>query len=134
VWSISGTIMTGENRITRRLTCPSASMSTTYLTRTDVQSTPGLRGERPAPNRPNQSLCSHLCIRRDLTKPENIPSQDSWWPAKSRTWSLPDSELRLSNNFPGRSDRLVSFRMTVNQYRRLLHSSKSCVSCTTRTG
>ena len=95
MWSISGMIMTGEHRITRRRTCPSASMSTTNITRTDVQSTPGLRGERPASNRLSQSLCSNLFTRRDLTKSENIPSQDSWWPAKSRTLSLPDSELRL---------------------------------------
>ena len=133
MWSISGMVMTGENRITRRRACPIASMSTTNRTRTDVQSTLGLRGERPVPNHLSQSLCSHLFIWRDLTKPENIPSQDSWWPAKSRTWSLPDSELRLSTNLPGRSDRLVSFRMTTNQYRRLLHSYEPCVSCTTRT-
>jgi hypothetical protein len=126
-------IMTGENRITRRRTCPSASISTTNLTRADVQWTPGLRRERPASNRLSQNLCSHLFIRRGLTKPENIPSEDSWWPAKGRTWSLPDSELRFSTNLPGRSDRLVSFRMTTNQYRRLLHSYKPCVSCTTRT-
>jgi len=126
-------IMTGENRNTRRRICPSASISTTNLTRTDVQSTPGLRRERPAPNRLSQRLCSHLFFRRGVTKPENIPSQDSWWPAKSRTWSLPDSELCLSTNLPGRSDRLISFRMTTNQYRRFLHSYKPCVSCATRT-
>ena len=39
--------LTGENRRTRRKTCPSATLSTTNPTWTD----PGLRGERPATNR-----------------------------------------------------------------------------------
>jgi hypothetical protein len=37
--------------ITRRKTCPSATLSTTILTRTDPVSNSGLRGERPATNR-----------------------------------------------------------------------------------
>jgi hypothetical protein len=36
---------------TRRKTCPSATLSTTNLTWTDLGSNPGLRGERPATNR-----------------------------------------------------------------------------------
>jgi hypothetical protein len=39
-------IVTGENRRTRRKTCPSATLSTTNPTGID----PGLRGERPATN------------------------------------------------------------------------------------
>jgi len=43
-------IMIGENRgrITRRKACPSATLSITYLARTDVVSNPVLRGDRPA--------------------------------------------------------------------------------------
>jgi hypothetical protein len=36
---------------TRRKSCPSATLSTTNLTRTDPGSNSGLRGERPATNR-----------------------------------------------------------------------------------
>jgi hypothetical protein len=44
--------LTGENRSTREKPCPSATLSTTNLTWTDPGSNPGLRGERPANNRP----------------------------------------------------------------------------------
>jgi hypothetical protein len=40
----------GENRSPRRKTCPSAILSTTNPTWTDLGSNPGLRGERPATN------------------------------------------------------------------------------------
>jgi hypothetical protein len=43
--------MTGENRSTRRKTCPSATLSTTNLAWTDQGSNPGILGERPATNR-----------------------------------------------------------------------------------
>jgi hypothetical protein len=43
--------LTGENRRTRRKTCPSATLSTTNPTWTDPGSNSGLRGERPATNR-----------------------------------------------------------------------------------
>ena len=43
--------LTGENRSTRRKTCPSTTLSTTNPTWTDQESNPGLRGERPATNR-----------------------------------------------------------------------------------
>ena len=39
--------MRGENRSTRRNTCPSATLSTIYLTWTDLGSNGGLRGKRP---------------------------------------------------------------------------------------
>jgi hypothetical protein len=39
--------LTGENRSTRRKTCPSATLSTTNPTWTD----PGLGGEKPTTNR-----------------------------------------------------------------------------------
>jgi hypothetical protein len=42
--------MTGENRRTRRNTCPSATLSTTNPTWIDLGTNPGLRGERPATN------------------------------------------------------------------------------------
>jgi hypothetical protein len=43
--------LTGENRTTRRKTCPSATLSTTNPTRTDPGSNSDLRGERPTTNR-----------------------------------------------------------------------------------
>ena len=45
--------LTGENRSSRRETCPSATLSTTNPTCTDPGSNPGLRVERPATNRLN---------------------------------------------------------------------------------
>jgi hypothetical protein len=47
--SDGGMILTGENRRTRRKTCPSGPLSTTNPTWID----PGHRGERPATNRLN---------------------------------------------------------------------------------
>jgi len=38
--------MRGENRSTRRNTCPSATLSTIYLTWTDLESNGGLLGKR----------------------------------------------------------------------------------------
>jgi hypothetical protein len=43
-------ILTGENRRTRRKTCPSATLSTTNPTWIDPGANSGLRGERPATN------------------------------------------------------------------------------------
>jgi hypothetical protein len=43
-------LLTGENRRTRRKTCPSATLSTTNPTWIDTGANPGLRGERPATN------------------------------------------------------------------------------------
>jgi len=51
IWSAGGMILTGENRSTGRKICPSATMSTTNLMYTDLGSTLGLRGERPATDR-----------------------------------------------------------------------------------
>jgi hypothetical protein len=41
-------ILTGENRITRRKTCPSATLSTVNPTWIDPGANPGIRGDRPA--------------------------------------------------------------------------------------
>jgi hypothetical protein len=49
--SYGGMILTGENRSTRRETCPSATMSSTNPTYTEPGANSGLRGERPATNR-----------------------------------------------------------------------------------
>jgi hypothetical protein len=46
-----GMKLTGENRSTRRKTCPSATLSTTNSTWTDPGSNPGFRGGRSAANR-----------------------------------------------------------------------------------
>jgi hypothetical protein len=43
-------ILTGENRRTRRRTCPSATLPTTNPTWIDPGANSGLRGERPATN------------------------------------------------------------------------------------
>jgi hypothetical protein len=43
-------ILTGENRRTRRKTCPSATLSTTNPTWIEPGANPGLRGERPGTN------------------------------------------------------------------------------------
>jgi hypothetical protein len=44
-------ILTGKHRSTRRKPCLSATLSNTNLTWTDLESNPGLRGEKPATNR-----------------------------------------------------------------------------------
>jgi hypothetical protein len=48
--SDGGMILTGENRRTRRKTCPSATLSIADPTWIDPGANPGLRGERPAAN------------------------------------------------------------------------------------
>jgi hypothetical protein len=48
--SDGGMILTGENRRTRRKTCPSTILSTTKPTWIDPGTNPCLRGERPATN------------------------------------------------------------------------------------
>jgi hypothetical protein len=64
--------MTGENRSTRGKTCPSATLSTTNPTSTDLGSNPGLRGARPAANRLSHGtafgkLRNHSSHRSSLT-------------------------------------------------------------------
>jgi hypothetical protein len=51
VSSICGMILTGDNRSVRRKTCPSATLSTTSLTWTELGSNLNLSGEKPATNR-----------------------------------------------------------------------------------
>jgi hypothetical protein len=51
IWSCGGMILTGENRRTRRKTCPSATLSNTNPTRTGLRANAGLRCEMPATNR-----------------------------------------------------------------------------------
>jgi hypothetical protein len=48
--SDGGMILTGENRRTRRKTCPSATLPTTNPTRIEPEANPVLRGERLATN------------------------------------------------------------------------------------
>jgi len=52
--TLAAMILTGSNQITRSKTCHSATLSITELTCTDLGSSPGLRGERPATNRLGQ--------------------------------------------------------------------------------
>jgi hypothetical protein len=49
-------ILAGENRRTRRKTCPSVTLSTTNPTWIDLDAKPGLGGERPATNRLSHGL------------------------------------------------------------------------------
>jgi hypothetical protein len=65
-----GMILTGENRRTRRKTCPSATLSTTNPIWIDPGTNPGLHGERPASNRLNHgtaytlyTVCVFVCVR-----------------------------------------------------------------------
>jgi hypothetical protein len=53
-WSSGGMKLTAQTRSTRGKTCPSATLSTTNPTWTDLGSSPGLRGGRPATNRLSQ--------------------------------------------------------------------------------
>jgi hypothetical protein len=79
--SDGGMILTGEDRRTRRKTCPSATLSTTNPTWIDPDANPGLRGERPATNHLSHGTAScyiyqaenratgymtHCCVMCDL--------------------------------------------------------------------
>jgi hypothetical protein len=59
----------GENRKTRRKTCPSATLSTTNPTWIDPGANPGLRGERPATN----DLSHGTAIRPRFSPGERTP-------------------------------------------------------------
>jgi hypothetical protein len=50
MYNHGGMILTGENRRTRRQTCPNATLSTINPTWTDLSANPVLRGERPVTN------------------------------------------------------------------------------------
>jgi hypothetical protein len=62
IWSIGGMIMTEENWSIQRKTCPSATLSTTNLTRTDLGSKLVLCSEKLADN--------HLSHSKAISKPE----------------------------------------------------------------
>jgi hypothetical protein len=55
-------ILTGENRSTRRETCPNATLSVTNLTWTDLGVNPGARGDRPAINRLSRGMGTRLRV------------------------------------------------------------------------
>jgi len=55
-------ILTGENRSTRKMTCLRATLSTTNLTWTDLESKPGLRSGGPATNRLNHDRAVRMEI------------------------------------------------------------------------
>jgi len=59
--SHGGIILTGENRRTRRKTCPSATLSTTNPTWTDTGTNSGLSCERPATNRLSHNTAPTFC-------------------------------------------------------------------------
>jgi hypothetical protein len=56
-----GMILSGGNRRTRRKNYPSATLSTTNPTWTDLGANPGLRGERPVTSRLSHGTASLLC-------------------------------------------------------------------------
>jgi hypothetical protein len=55
-------ILTGENRGTRRKTCPSATWSTTNPAWTDLGANTDLRGEKPVTNRLSYGTASPVII------------------------------------------------------------------------
>jgi hypothetical protein len=73
-WSTGGMKLTGENRSTRRKSCPSITLSTTNLTWNDLGSSPGLRGERPATNRLSHSTAPRTTYTGH--EPRYIPSEE----------------------------------------------------------
>jgi hypothetical protein len=70
--SDGGMILTGENRTTRRKTCPSATLSTTNPTWTDLGAKPGIRGERPAANDLSQIILSGLYNENNFVAARNL--------------------------------------------------------------
>jgi hypothetical protein len=59
-WSTGGMKLTGKTEVIGKKTYPSVTLSTTNPTWTDKGSNPGLRGERPAPNRLNHGTAISL--------------------------------------------------------------------------
>jgi hypothetical protein len=99
IWSSRGMILTGENRRTRRKTCPSATLSTTNSTWTALGANPGLSSEMPVIN----SLCTVLI------------SMPSCWEQAKRWVSTPG--IMAYRTFNIRSD-LHSSRSTRDGTRR----------------
>jgi hypothetical protein len=70
--------LTGENRSTRRKTCPSATLSTTNPTWADPGSNPGLRGGRPTANRLSHGTALEADTYKTNIRDEHpCPQQDS---------------------------------------------------------
>jgi hypothetical protein len=65
--SDGGMILTGENRRTRRKTCPSATLSSINPAWIDTGANPGLRGVRPATNDLSQGTAI-LKVTMKITK------------------------------------------------------------------
>jgi hypothetical protein len=61
IWSNREMILAGENRRTRRNTCPSATSVTTNPTWTELGANPGLRVEKPATNCLSYDTVQILC-------------------------------------------------------------------------
>jgi hypothetical protein len=68
VWSISGMIMTEENRSTRSETFPTATLSTTKFTRTSPESKTVLRVETVATNRLSHGTTLKPAVRPNMFK------------------------------------------------------------------
>ena len=84
--------LTGENRNTRGKSCPSANFSTTNPTRTDRESNPGLRGDRPATNR-----LSHGTTLQTLLAQKFVCFVDNLDEADERQSNKISSRLRVYN-------------------------------------
>jgi len=62
VWSTDGVNLTGQKRYTRRKTCPSANMSTTNPSRSDLGSKLGLRDGSLMTKRLNHGMASRYVL------------------------------------------------------------------------
>jgi hypothetical protein len=68
--------LTGENPSTERKTCSGATLSTTNLTRTNMGSNPGLRGERPATNHLSNGKVFNECYQKMHTNISGVPEYE----------------------------------------------------------
>jgi hypothetical protein len=57
-------VLTGANRSTRKITCPSATLSITNPTYTDPVTNPGLHGESPETNHLSYTMASMYTLQQ----------------------------------------------------------------------
>jgi hypothetical protein len=69
IWSSGGMILTGRNRRTRRETCPSATLSSTNSTWTDLSTNPRLCSEKPAASHLSCGTSCVVILQRQETTP-----------------------------------------------------------------
>lgn len=81
-----GIILTQENRRTRKITCPNATLYITDPTWTDLSMNPGLRDDKPATN----CLCCGTAVQRHTAKFTTVSAAA----ARARTSSHEHIEIR----------------------------------------